>query len=167
MTAADDGRLAFCARCLVDGGVRAADVERLAASYRGGWELVRGREGGFFAGAAEGLRDLWPQGLKDGKWPWRDSAANVEARLRTLWRLRGLDRGGYTVDDVLACARAYVAGFEGDRKYMKLLKYWILKTADRGGVRLVESQLADSLEAAGHAAASLAAAGGSEALGAW
>lgn len=80
----------------------------------------------FFTELATKLRDLWPSGMKDGKWPWRDSVKNLADRLKELWEIKGLGTK-YSIDDCLFVARRYLAQFEEDRKYMKLLKYFIGK----------------------------------------
>lgn len=100
-----------------------------------------------FTGLAEKLRDLWPSGMRtiNGKeYSWRDSVPNLRNRLRTVWKLRNLDK--YTDEDVLQCARRYLSRFEDDKKYMKSVKYFILKADGKEGMKQVHSILADMLE---------------------
>ena len=79
----------------------------------------------FFTELAEKLRELWPAGEKDGKWPWRDSVSNLSRRLQALWKDRNF--GEKTIDECLTVARRYLAQFEDNAKYMQTLKYFILK----------------------------------------
>lgn len=80
----------------------------------------------FLEAVAKGLRNLWPSGEKDGKWPWRDSVANIRKRLEFVWQQYELG-DGYTVDDCLRAGRRYLAQFESSTKYMMLLKYFVFK----------------------------------------
>ena len=80
----------------------------------------------FFEQLATALRDLWPSGEKDGKYPWRDSVPNLVKRLQFLWKDRQL-ADKYSIDDCLVAARRYLAQFETNVKYMQVLKYFIFK----------------------------------------
>ena len=82
----------------------------------------------YFVSLAEGLRELWPSGEKDGKWPWRDSVSNLTRRLQNLWDVRELDQ--YPLDTCLTVARRYLSQFEDNAKFMQTLKYFILKQED-------------------------------------
>lgn len=80
----------------------------------------------FLRAVAKGLRELWPAGEKDGKWPWRDSVSNIEKRLEFIWKERDLgDR--FTVEDCLRAGRRYLAQFQDSTKYMQILKYFVFK----------------------------------------
>lgn len=93
--------------------------------FKDGMQDHAGTSKDFFTQLAEGLRKLWPAGEKDGKYPWRDSVANLSARLETLWTIRELK--DYDLDYCLAAARRYLSQFETNAKYMQTLKYFILK----------------------------------------
>ena len=104
----------------------------------------------FFLELAEALRTLWPAGEKDGKWPWRDSVQNIKIRLELLWEVRELK--DYTIDECLTVARRYLNQFEDSVKYMKTLKYFILRQNEKvsstnGSTHYVnQSVFADMLE---------------------
>ena len=85
----------------------------------------------YFVTLAEGLRELWPAGEKDGKWPWRDSVSNLTRRLQNLWDIRELDE--YPLETCMTVARKYLAQYEDDAKFMQTLKYFILKQEDMVG----------------------------------
>lgn len=104
----------------------------------------------FYVKLAEGLRELWPPGEKDGKYPWRSSVKDLKTRLEFLWKDRKL-KDKYTIDDCLTVARKYLSQYENNAKYMQTLKYFIFKQdkmADtKGKVKLTyKSTLADMLE---------------------
>ena len=103
----------------------------------------------FYHDLATELRKLWPAGEKDGKYPWRDSVNNLAARLEALWQIRQL--GEYPIPVCLTVARRYLSNFENNAKYMKVLKYFILKqnkvVEANGHVKYMsESTFADMLE---------------------
>jgi hypothetical protein len=127
------------------------EVERITKNLSSDFTIVR-LEHSFFTELAEKLRALWPPGEKDGKYPWRDSVQNITKRLETLWTLRNLN--GVTIDQCLTAARKYLANYNDNTKYMRILKYFILKqstiTESNGRRRLVnESMFADMLESLG------------------
>ena len=88
----------------------------------------------------EKLQDLWPAGSKDGKYRWKCNKKDVKKRLQKFFKIYG-DK--YTDDEILEAARRYVKPFDdtGDRKYQKILVYFIFKDGDSG------SYLANNLEA--------------------
>lgn len=106
----------------------------------------------YWRDVAAALRELWPAGEKDGKYSWRDSVSNLAKRLQLLWGIRFPDKN-YTKEQILQVARMYLARYENDTKYMKILKYFILKqdkiVDQTGRIRYTStSTLADMLEAA-------------------
>ena len=104
----------------------------------------------FYETLAIELRKLWPQGEKDGKYPWRGSVEDIAKRLKLLWAIRELKK--YTLEDCLSIARRYLSQFETNAKYMKTLKYFILRQnekviANDGKIHYInQSTLADMLE---------------------
>ena len=79
----------------------------------------------FFLELANALRELWPQGEKDGKYPWRCNPSELSKRLAFVWEDRKL--GHYTIDQCTAVARKYLAQYEHNAKYMQILKYFVFK----------------------------------------
>lgn len=136
-TTQNEKKIDFCVRYLVENGVGTGDFQRLAEALPlkkiVPFELVeRANDYEFFSQIAQGLRELWPSGLKDGKWPWKESVNTLVQRLKFVWeRFELSDK--YTVEDCLAAARKYLAQFEHyDVKYMLLLKYFIFKQKNIG-----------------------------------
>lgn len=141
----------FCLKYLLDRGWfedQRAEIEQMTEQLENEFELVKIKND-FFTDLATKLRELWPTGEKDGKYPWRDSVANLSKRLKTVWTYRNLK--DLTVDQCLSVARKYLAQFENNTKYMRILKYFILKQTfivDKTGKRnlINESLFADMLE---------------------
>lgn len=141
----------FCMKYLLDHGWfedQRAEIESITEHLETDFTLVEVKSS-FFTELASKLRELWPPGEKDGKYPWRDSVSNLAKRLQFLWTMR--DMKDYTIDQCLTAARRYLAQFEDNVKYMRILKYFILKQSSivdsKGGQKLVnQSLLADMLE---------------------
>lgn len=119
----------FCVRYLLEHGVNSKNFTTVALVLKPTdtrFQFTKiGATTSFFEELAERLRELWPPGEKDGKWPWRDSVSNLSIRLRSLWTSRNLK--DYTIDECLTVARRYLAQFEDNAKYMMTLKYFIMK----------------------------------------
>lgn len=119
----------YCAKFLRDreyihDGKLDPELEQQLDDFAGEYTLVK-VEKGFFVQLAEGLRKLWPTGEKDGKYPWRDSVSNLSRRLELMWVEFKLTN--YTLEECLTAARKYLNQFQDNAKYMKTLKYFILK----------------------------------------
>lgn len=143
----------FCYKYLKQRGLITDDnllaLDEESESFDTEFDLVRIEKHDFFLSLAKPLRELWPTGEKDGKYPWRAPAKEIANRLERLWNIRQL--GKYSVDDCLTVARRYLAQFSENTKYMKILKYFILKQksmVDKDGrINYInESQFADMLE---------------------
>ena len=143
----------WCIRRCIEGGVDPiafSSVQMLALnSPIGSYTLVKdSSDKDKFDSMAKGLRELWPAGSKDVNghaYAWRDSVANLSTRLKKLWSLRKLD--SFSEEEVLSCARQYLAQFEDNAKFMQTLPYFILKKDTRSiGKTLYKSRLADMLE---------------------
>lgn len=101
---------------------------------------------------ADNLRALFPAGKKPGyAYTWRDSTSCIADRLKKFIA----KYGDYNDDDIINATKRYVNSFNGDYKYMQLLKYFIWKNKVTGeemiNGRLVgevekQSQLAAYLE---------------------
>lgn len=79
-----------------------------------------------FIELATKLRELYPAGRKEGTtYMWRGTTAEVAKKLKTL-----VVKYGYTFnsEDVIKATKDYVSSFNGNYKYMQLLKYFILKS---------------------------------------
>ena len=148
----DEQKIRYCVKYLREHGIDSGDkfTSITVSPDDPVFEFVQTSTEDYFTKIAKGLRNLWPKGEKDGKYPWRDSESNTVTRLRSLWVQRKLSE--IPVDDVLTVARKYIAQFEHDTKYMKTLKYFIYKQKKSiidpdGKVHfIIESQLADMLD---------------------
>ena len=144
----------FCVKYLKEHGVDSSnfgDVIKLLNVYEvPEFNLVKCEGRTYFTKLALELRNLWPPGEKDGKYPWRDSVTNLTERLKLLWKMRQLRE--YPIETCLSVARRYLAQYENDTRYMQTLKYFIMKqkgivNTDSGKLTYVqESKFADMLE---------------------
>ena len=98
-----------------------------------------------FTELATELREIYPAGRKDGTtYMWRGTTAEVAKKLKTL-----VVRYGYTInrEDVLKATKEYVNSFNGNYRYMQLLKYFILKSVrDADGNVDIKSELMSLIE---------------------
>ena len=84
-----------------------------------------------FTSLAEKLREIYPKGVKPGTtYLWRDSVPVIARKLKTLVTKLG---ASFTEEEAIAATQKYVDSFNNDRKYMQLLKYFILKTDKETG----------------------------------
>lgn len=98
-----------------------------------------------FTELATELREIYPAGRKDGTtYMWRGTTAEVAKKLKTL-----VVKYGYTInrEDVLKATKEYVNSFNGNYRYMQLLKYFILKSIrDADGNVDIKSELMSLIE---------------------
>lgn len=106
-------------------------------------ERMKGEQRSRYDNLAIKLQELWPKGMKDGKWRWRGEKKDIALRLKRM--LSEKEFANTTDADILRCARIYTAQFEEDCKYMCLLPYFILKLHDVAGKKVYKSKLADML----------------------
>lgn len=79
-----------------------------------------------FSELANKMRELFPAGRKAGTtYYWRDSIPVIARKLETLVTKFDVE---FTEEEALNATRRYIESFNGDYRYMQLLKYFILKT---------------------------------------
>lgn len=72
------------------------------------------------------LKEVYPSGKKPGtSYPWRDSTAVIARKLKTITTQFNCT---FTEEDAIKATEEYVKSFNGDYRYMELLKYFILRT---------------------------------------
>lgn len=103
-----------------------------------------------FEAIANKLREIFPKGNKAGtNYNWRGSTAEIARKLKNLVVKYGCR---FTEEEAIEATKAYVASFNGDYKYMKLLKYFLLKTPrNNNGDVEIESDFMTYLENKGAA----------------
>lgn len=93
---------------------------------------------------AERMISLYPTGKKPGtNYMWRDSKNIIAKRLKNLllkYKVKATD------DEIIEATRRYVESFNGDYRYMQLLKYFISKKTAIDGSIEESSQLMSYLE---------------------
>ena len=74
---------------------------------------------------AEKLMQILPQGKKPGTpYYWKCNKREVALKLKSFFKLYGAQ---YTEEEIISAAYRYVESFNGDYRYMRLLKYFIWK----------------------------------------
>ena len=74
---------------------------------------------------ADKMRELYPKGLKPGtNYQWRDSTAIIADRLIKLVAKYNIE---FTDEEAVDATRRYIASFNGNYRYMQILKYFISK----------------------------------------
>lgn len=74
---------------------------------------------------ANKLRALYPEGRKAGtNYMWRDSQVAIAKKLKSLTDKFGAH---FTDEQAIEATKRYIASFNGDYRFMQLLKYFILK----------------------------------------
>lgn len=70
------------------------------------------------------MRELFPKGMKIGNAAWRGNIRELKLRMQKFFKLYG----DYTDENILKATKAYVDSFNGNYTYMRILKYFILKS---------------------------------------
>lgn len=94
---------------------------------------------------ASKLKEIFPKGKKEGtNFYWAEGIALIIRRLKLFFKKYGNE---FTDDQIISAAEKYVQGFNGDYRYMKLLKYFIFKEKlGVGGEVEGESELINYIE---------------------
>lgn len=98
-----------------------------------------------FESIAVKMRDMYPKGYKSGTTHlWRDSVAVIVNKLKTLVSKYDFQ---FTEEEAITATQEYLDTYKHDNKYMKLLRYFILKTDNDGvGNKLVKSDFMTIIE---------------------
>lgn len=92
---------------------------------------------------AEKLREIYPEGKMPGtSYYYRCNRADIVRKLKSFFRRYG----DYTPEQIMEATQRYVASFNGNYTYLRLLKYFIWKDENKDGEILQVSQLADWIE---------------------
>ena len=74
---------------------------------------------------ADKMREVYPKGLKPGtNYQWRDSTAIIADRLIKLVAKYDIE---FTDEEAIEATKRYIASFNGNYRYMQILKYFISK----------------------------------------
>ena len=74
------------------------------------------------------LISIFPQGKKPGTpYYWKSNKRDVISKLKSFFKLYG---NTYSEEQIINAARRYVASYNGDYRFMRLLKYFIWKKED-------------------------------------
>lgn len=70
------------------------------------------------------MRELFPTGMKIGSSAWRGNKRELKLKMQKFFKLYG----DYSDEDILSATKKYVDSFNGNYTYMRILKYFILKS---------------------------------------
>ena len=70
------------------------------------------------------MRELFPKGMKIGNSAWRGNVRELKLRMQKFFKMYG----DYSDEAILKATKAYVDSFNGNYTYMRILKYFILKS---------------------------------------
>lgn len=112
-------------------------------------KLVNGQDN-YYEALADKLREIYPKGVKAGtNYQWRGSTAEIARKLKNLVVKYGCR---FTEEEAIEATKAYVSSFNGDYRFMKLLKYFLLKIPkNNNGDVEIESDFMSYLENKGAA----------------
>lgn len=124
---------------LTDTGIQLIETLFLNSEFKEGTKV-----GDRFKELAKQLQELYPEGKKQGtQYYWRDSTNVIIKKLKAIVKKYG---DCFTNEQAIEATRKYVASFNGDYKYMQLLKYFICKNVIKGGEVEETSQLLSYIE---------------------
>lgn len=92
------------------------------------------------------LQQIYPEGKNFNNQYWRGNKTDIKRKLQTFFKKYGND---YTDEQIISATQAYVSGFNGDYKFMRLLQYFIWKEEIKDGTKVPISELANYIENAG------------------
>lgn len=72
---------------------------------------------------AKKMKEIFPKGMKDNKYPWQSSANDISIFLGRFF----IKYPNITDEEILDATKRYVEHFEDNPKAMRLLKYFIIK----------------------------------------
>lgn len=73
------------------------------------------------------MRALYPKGNSSSGYPWRGNLRDLTKRLKKFFKLYG----NWTDEEIIDATQRYISHYNGDYTYMRILKYFILKS-DKG-----------------------------------
>lgn len=92
------------------------------------------------------LQSIYPEGKNFNNQYWRGNKTDIKRKLQIFFKKYGDD---YTDEQIINATQAYVSGFNGEYKFMRLLQYFIWKEEVKDGTKVPISELANYIENAG------------------
>lgn len=121
------------------GGIELVEQVLLNSEFKGN-DITADR----YEKLAKQLRELYPTGRKPGtNYQWRDSNAIIAKKLKALVKKYG---DVFTDEEAIEATKRYINSFNGDYRYMQLLKYFISKKKIIDGELEETSQLLSFIE---------------------
>lgn len=122
---------------------KAGEEELKQMSINSGYTTeVKPKDVDRYTALADKLKQIYPDGKKLGTtFFWKDSTTVIAERLKKFF----LKYGEHTDEEIIDATKRYVKSFNGDYRYMQLLKYFIWKNKTSGG-ELIEGRLVGEVE---------------------
>lgn len=76
------------------------------------------------------MRELFPKGMKIGSASWRGNMRELTLRMQKFFKIYG----DFSDEKILEATKRYVESFNGNYTYMRILKYFILKSETKSYV---------------------------------
>lgn len=132
----------------------AAERRRLERGWKNREILLNVTNGEIEESRIDSLSDrmieIFPDGKSQGRYPYRGNKREIMRRLQKFFIIFGNE---YTDEQILEATKRYVNSFNGNYKYMRVLKYFIWKDVVSGeeGERTIDrvSDLASWIENGG------------------
>jgi len=70
------------------------------------------------------LRALYPKGNSSSGYPWRGNLRDLTKRMKKFFKLYG----NYSDEEIVDATQRYISHFNGDYTFMRILKYFIIKS---------------------------------------
>lgn len=98
-----------------------------------------------YVGLAAKLREIYPSGRKEGtSYMWKGNTNEISKKIQTLKEKYNFQ---FTDEQAIKATKKYIESFNGDYRYMQLLKYFILKAVrDSDGNVDIKSELMTRIE---------------------
>ena len=87
------------------------------------------------------LKEIYPKGMKEGKWYWADGVALIKRRLQAFF----VKYGRFPAEDIIDATQRYV-NEKQDQDDMRLLKYFIFRDKKIDGEEVATSDLLTWME---------------------
>lgn len=92
---------------------------------------------------AKKMQDLFPTGKKLGtNYYWKGNVREIENKLQVFFK----KYGEFPEEEIIKATENYLNAYADDKRFMQLLKYFIMKNVAKGGITETQSELLTYIE---------------------